>query len=1706
MRACCLRADYIFSKKLHLRLESRHFNMKKNLYILLLTLCFSAFEVRAQITGSPNAPQGVQAPPAGFARSFTLSGSEHLIVNGVYVLNGLNKLGQPRYTHDSGQYDLNYDGNGTWWLNTDKNLSGGPKYYRATGDSEAPPSTGWVDDQGQNTALTLIADPRNAAFDSVQNTAKPIVSYVSREGTDDIDPNQAIEVKQVEATQILNPEANTIGRLSNAENGFPPTYYVYNLRIGWYRINDDGGGCNFSGENPDPRYQVSTNSGLSFSQTINVGNDKNCGWQRMDRDGRYMLPSNFVTTSSAAPFQFNMNIFSWEEDACGGDNTYDDNCLLNDDDHPTSTSTTITLDPASMSLGYNSMDINWSGNGAQYGLRLEWELLPALKIATLYADGNLTGRAQDFGEGSYNTNALFTGVGNDNVTSMLIAPGYKAIAYNNSDFIGYPIVFRGTVNNVGGPNDRISSFQIVPDDNLPGDGKTLLIYYNGSGKSLEFQLQRFATQVNADQMIFIKGVGGETKNYTTYNQDNLQYREEEEINRYDGFDAFNPFPTTFYSNAKVFKNDNFGGGTYRYFFGVDMDYDGSVGAGYEDEDSYTAAANVLRVLRRYNLKGYNRIVISGHSRGSAVGISSFLYGIKKAIETDPKFSEFNGLVNTTFGSAATINVVALDPVAGANTAGLRNDYHMGDTWRAREIYQWLKGNFSNINFSEIYANGGRMLESDEILGLGGFLPNNTFDPSPNYLHVEASNNVQRYWLGYRHSSMVNKAEKWSFLYDLAGIPRPWLHTAAMLNAAFQDQTLFRNHQYWYDTFRTSDQLAWLQALDLHGCTSAQLSDPDSDLEFQYYHGTRHTTFNNSDNFPVNMNDFAGNNNIKFDCSLESKTPKDAGLYEASNSATDGDGWTHYCSCQGKLLLSLKLGGTGANIPTNGVSLKESNNNYFASAGTGFIANPGGAVIMGRSWNVNPATQPSSNVGVRFYFRQSDYDNINTHFTVLRNEPPLSAINRLFLYKATSGSAHANVADIPSATILQNGLTASASTWLLGNTLRGEFYAEYQTASFSGGGAGGISCATPTASIAVTNNCANTFLDLTSNAASYLWSNGATTADITVTTLGTYTVTVTSAYGGCTATATAVAAGDVQPPSITCPANIAVANTTGQCSATATYATPVGTDNCPNPSTIQTAGLASGNTFPVGITTNTFRVTDAANNSATCSFTVTVNDTQAPSITCPASMTVFSTTNAMGVCSATAAYVAPIGMDNCPGVNTIQSAGLTSGTTFPVGATTNIFRATDVASNSTTCSFTVTVICEITFAGRIIWKQNNTSGVKDVTVTLSGDQTSSVVTPVNGNYSMTVPPGSSFMLTPTKNLNKLNGVNAQDVFRIQQHLNGNPIIDPYQLIAADVNSNNVISALDANIIQLSILGNPSASAQFINSWRFVPVSHTMTNPPWGFPEKATFTGVSENQTGKDFYGIKVGDVVALNANPANLAPAPPFVLTASEQALQAGNELEVTLQASQAEALTAMQFGLHFDPERLELTAVETHSALPLSEDNFGLYDQATGTINFLWAGTEGIDLSESAPVFRLKFNVLQSGGKLSEALALNDAHLPALAFSNMVESEVLLHYLGTTEVSGTNSPGQYIPQLQLLQNQPNPFSHRTQISFELPEACVAQLRIFDAGGRVIALRNKQYGAGLHSEMFELTGLYGVLYYELTTPFGVLSKKMVVVKD
>ena len=113
----------------------------------------------------------------------------------------------------------------------------------------------------------------------------------------------------------------------------------------------------------------------------------------------------------------------------------------------------------------------------------------------------------------------------------------------------------------------------------------------------------------------------------------------------------------------------------------------------------------------------------------------------------------------------------------------------------------------------------------------------------------------------------------------------------------------------------------------------------------------------------------------------------------------------------------------------------------------------------------------------------------------------------------------------------------------------------------------------------------------------------------------------------------------------------------------------------------TAPLSTPTGYPVG--SYTFSVTDANGCTTTGSFLIAASDAQAPALACPPSTT---------LCVGSAVfYTAPTATDNCaplPQVTLI--GGQPSGSTFPVGTTTQVFQAVDLNGNSTTCAFQVTV--------------------------------------------------------------------------------------------------------------------------------------------------------------------------------------------------------------------------------------------------------------------------------------------------------------------------------------------------------------------------------------------------------------------------------
>ncbi len=100
--------------------------------------------------------------------------------------------------------------------------------------------------------------------------------------------------------------------------------------------------------------------------------------------------------------------------------------------------------------------------------------------------------------------------------------------------------------------------------------------------------------------------------------------------------------------------------------------------------------------------------------------------------------------------------------------------------------------------------------------------------------------------------------------------------------------------------------------------------------------------------------------------------------------------------------------------------------------------------------------------------------------------------------------------------------------------------------------------------------------------------------------------------------------------------------------------------------------------------------------------------------------------------------------------------------------------------------------------------------------------------------------------------------------------------------------------------------------------------------------------------------------------------------------------------------------------------------------------------------------------------------------------------------------VGVTGVEDNNS----IPtSFSMSQNYPNPFNPTTTIKFSLPSSSTVKISIYDITGREVKqITDQEFSGGTHSVRFDGAGMASGMYiYAIQTKFGLLSKKMTLVK-
>lgn len=378
----------------------------------------------------------------------------------------------------------------------------------------------------------------------------------------------------------------------------------------------------------------------------------------------------------------------------------------------------------------------------------------------------------------------------------------------------------------------------------------------------------------------------------------------------------------------------------------------------------------------------------------------------------------------------------------------------------------------------------------------------------------------------------------------------------------------------------------------------------------------------------------------------------------------------------------------------------------------------------------------------------------------------------------------------------------------------------------------------------------------------------------------------------------------------------------------------------------------------------------------------------------------------------------------------------------------------------------------------------------------------VMTDKSGNYAFPeMIHGGSYKIDPTSTDDYLHGVSTLDLVMIQKYILGLYELDsPYKIVAADINNDKKVTALDLVDLRSVILG---FNTKFSNneSWKFIDEAYKFVDPKSPLSEnlkKGYDISLLNSDMNVNFIGVKIADVNGSVDAASTVAKNRSNVdFSADEKMMTSGTRISVPIKAGDISEMIGMQFSMSFDRASLKFSGIES-SGIILSAANIGTNRIQDGTLMVSWNEKEAIRFGQDDELFVLNFEVLKTG-KLSESLSLNSKVLSSEAYTGNLETI----NLGLTFNKQISVEGEYT----LKQNAPNPFSESTVIEFSLPKSSVTTLTIHDVTGKQVYKSSGTFKKGVNSIRISNSELSatGIMYYTLSTDEFTDTKRMVVLK-
>jgi Dockerin type I domain len=391
-------------------------------------------------------------------------------------------------------------------------------------------------------------------------------------------------------------------------------------------------------------------------------------------------------------------------------------------------------------------------------------------------------------------------------------------------------------------------------------------------------------------------------------------------------------------------------------------------------------------------------------------------------------------------------------------------------------------------------------------------------------------------------------------------------------------------------------------------------------------------------------------------------------------------------------------------------------------------------------------------------------------------------------------------------------------------------------------------------------------------------------------------------------------------------------------------------------------------------------------------------------------------------------------------------------------------------------------------------------IKGANVAIQNSSTGALICATNstsnaqGFYqSCKFPINSSVTLIPTRNINYLEKVTTLDVALISQHILGtNPFTLPYQMLAADVDNNGDIDAIDMLYIRRLILRLISTFPNNVGSWRFVP-KYFLEQPSFlsafnSNPFTATTQGysylsnsymdkvslnmalpTSQTTSAWSFAPFKVGDVNYCRAGaedpPYNNAvlSTPTFdpnslssarvannlytTSTARTISMNSAEERTIVLKTKNAVSVMAFQLGMRFLKDKFKINQVQK-GEFDTANDVFDFNNEDKGEFRALWYDKRG-------QVKNLKAGTILLTAKVKANVNVADL----LAVINLDDQILANEFydakgkLVPVDMEWTNEGNTIVGNTMTVNAFPNPFTNEVSFDINSPVAGSAKITI-----------------------------------------------------